>query len=160
MKMEPLRHRLDFQLGLNVDDTVDIVEDGIDLTFSLDELPDVGKKAFKSIVKEKIKLRGFVGSKSYYSPDQDRDDEGQFAPEGGGGSGGEDIEILSKNKIDDHKKTFSSSDLLHTYKIVKRGSKWCAVSEDGTRTMGCYSSRAGAAERLRQVEAAKAAKKD
>jgi len=45
-------------------------------------------------------------------------------------------------------------------KIVQREGQWCAVSADGSRSFGCYDTRAEAAERLRQVEAAKAAKGD
>ncbi len=44
--------------------------------------------------------------------------------------------------------------------ITQRGSKWCAVSEAGDVTFGCYATEAEARERLRQVEAAKAAKDD
>lgn len=46
-----------------------------------------------------------------------------------------------------------------SYKLQKRGNEWCAVSEDGTKTFGCYPTEAQARERLRQIEAIKAAKK-
>jgi hypothetical protein len=36
--------------------------------------------------------------------------------------------------------------------IRKKGSQWCVYSEDGSRTFGCYSSRAAAVKRLGQVE--------
>ena len=52
--------------------------------------------------------------------------------------------------------SFTESQLIHTYKLQKRGSQWCAVSEDGTKSLGCYPTEAEARERLRQVEAAKA----
>lgn len=42
-------------------------------------------------------------------------------------------------------------------RIVQREGKWCAVSEDGTKTLGCYDTEEAARERLRQVEAAVAA---
>jgi len=54
--------------------------------------------------------------------------------------------------------SFSELQLTHTYKLQKRGDEWCAISEDGTKTLGCYPTEAQANERLRQVEAAKAAK--
>ena len=54
---------------------------------------------------------------------------------------------------------FTEEQLANTYKIVKRGAQWCAVSEDGSHSMGCYPTEAQAKERLRQVEAAKAVKK-
>ncbi len=44
-------------------------------------------------------------------------------------------------------------------RIVLRDDEYCAVSEDGERSFGCFPTRAEAAERLRQVEAAAAAKK-
>ena len=44
--------------------------------------------------------------------------------------------------------------------ITKRSGKWCAVSEAGDVTFGCYATEVEARERLRQVEAAKAAKGD
>jgi hypothetical protein len=49
---------------------------------------------------------------------------------------------------------------IHEYKIEKRGGDkpWCVVSEDGSRDLGCFPTEAEANERLRQVEAAKAAK--
>src|SRR3990167_329609 len=37
-------------------------------------------------------------------------------------------------------------------RIVKRGSQWCVVSEDGDKNLGCKSSEAGARKRLQQVE--------
>lgn len=45
-------------------------------------------------------------------------------------------------------------------RIVERDGEFCAVSEDGSRSFGCYSTREQAAERLRQVEAAVAAQKN
>ena len=53
---------------------------------------------------------------------------------------------------------FTEPQLFRTYKLQKRGNEWCAVSEDGTKTLGCYPTEAQANERLRQIEAAKAAK--
>lgn len=43
------------------------------------------------------------------------------------------------------------------FKVEKRGNEYCAVSEDGSRSFGCYPTEDEARERLRQVEAAKAA---
>ncbi len=43
-------------------------------------------------------------------------------------------------------------------KIVRQGGQFCAVSEDGSRSFGCFPTTEEAGERLRQVEAAKAAK--
>lgn len=37
-------------------------------------------------------------------------------------------------------------------KIIKKGSKWCVVSEDGTRNLGCYPSEDQAKKRLQQIE--------
>jgi hypothetical protein len=37
-------------------------------------------------------------------------------------------------------------------RIVKRGSQWCVVSEDGSKNLGCSPTREGAVQRLRQVE--------
>lgn len=37
-------------------------------------------------------------------------------------------------------------------RIVKKGSKWCVVSEDGTKNLGCSPTREGAVQRLKQVE--------
>lgn len=45
-------------------------------------------------------------------------------------------------------------------KLAKRGGKWVALSADGTKELGTYDTEAEARERLRQVEAAKAAKDD
>jgi hypothetical protein len=39
-----------------------------------------------------------------------------------------------------------------TAKIIKKGSQWCVVSEDGSKNLGCSDSREGAEKRLRQVE--------
>lgn len=50
------------------------------------------------------------------------------------------------------------SDHHAIYKIVRRDGQFCAVSEDGEHSFGCYPTEAEARERLRQVEAAKAAK--
>lgn len=41
-------------------------------------------------------------------------------------------------------------------KIVRRQGQFCAVSEDGSRSLGCFDTAEQAGERLRQVEAAKA----
>jgi hypothetical protein len=43
--------------------------------------------------------------------------------------------------------------------IVKRGGKWCVVSEKTGRNMGCYGTKAEAAHRLKQVEFFKHLKK-
>lgn len=43
-------------------------------------------------------------------------------------------------------------------KIEERDGKYCAVSADGSRSFGCFPTEQAARERLRQVEAAKAAK--
>ena len=53
-------------------------------------------------------------------------------------------------------RNFTELQLTHTYKLQKRGNEWCAVSEDGTKSLGCYPTEAKARERLRQVEAARA----
>lgn len=45
-------------------------------------------------------------------------------------------------------------------KLAKREGKWVALSEDGSKELGTYDTEAEARERLRQVEAAKAAKDD
>lgn len=39
-----------------------------------------------------------------------------------------------------------------TLKIQKKDSQWCAVSEDGSRSFGCYDSKEKAIKRLQQVE--------
>lgn len=44
--------------------------------------------------------------------------------------------------------------------IVKKGGKWCAMSASGDKSLGCYDTKGEALERLRQVEAAKAASLD
>jgi hypothetical protein len=49
---------------------------------------------------------------------------------------------------------------MKTDRLEQRDGKWCAVSEDGTRSFGCFDTEGEARERLRQVEAAKAAKGD
>ena len=49
--------------------------------------------------------------------------------------------------------------MIHEDKIEKRGSEWVVLSMSG-REMGTYSSEGDARERLRQIEAAKAAKGD
>jgi len=36
--------------------------------------------------------------------------------------------------------------------IRKRGNKYCVLSKDGDRNLGCYDSKKQASERLRQVE--------
>ncbi len=36
--------------------------------------------------------------------------------------------------------------------IVKKGSKWCVVSEKSGRSLGCYKTKKEALHRLRQVE--------
>lgn len=36
--------------------------------------------------------------------------------------------------------------------IRKRGNKWCVLSEDGTKNLGCYDSKEAAQKRLRQIE--------
>lgn len=51
-----------------------------------------------------------------------------------------------------------TGDEVYVYKIQKRGNEWCVVSEDGTKKLGCYPTEKQARERLRQIEAAKAAK--
>lgn len=43
-------------------------------------------------------------------------------------------------------------------KIVRREGQWCAVSADGSKSFGCFDTESEARERLRQVEAAKAAR--
>jgi hypothetical protein len=43
---------------------------------------------------------------------------------------------------------------VHADRIEQHGLQWCAVSEDGSRSLGCYDTEAEARERLRQVEAA------
>ena len=45
-----------------------------------------------------------------------------------------------------------------TARIVKRGDKYCVVSEDGSKNLGCSSTREGAQKRLQQVEFFKHAK--
>jgi hypothetical protein len=45
-------------------------------------------------------------------------------------------------------------------RLEQRDGEWCAVSEDGSRSFGCYPTEGEARERLRQVEAAKAARGD
>lgn len=39
-----------------------------------------------------------------------------------------------------------------TARVVKRGDKWCVVSEDGTKNLGCSKTKEGAQKRLQQVE--------
>ena len=51
-----------------------------------------------------------------------------------------------------------TGDEVHTHKIQKSGDEWCVVSEDGEKKLGCYPTEKQARERLRQIEAAKAAK--
>jgi hypothetical protein len=41
---------------------------------------------------------------------------------------------------------------LLTEVIVKKGSKWCLYSKDGSRNLGCYPDKEGAAKRERQVQ--------
>ncbi len=36
--------------------------------------------------------------------------------------------------------------------IIKKGGKWCVVSEKTGRNFGCYATKAEAAHRLKQVE--------
>lgn len=43
--------------------------------------------------------------------------------------------------------------------IVKKKGKWCVISEKTGRSFGCYTSKAGAAKRLRQIEFFKHKKK-
>lgn len=43
--------------------------------------------------------------------------------------------------------------------IVKKGSKWCVLSEKTGRSFGCYKTKKEAAVRLRQVEYFKHLKK-
>ena len=50
--------------------------------------------------------------------------------------------------------------MLRADRIEQREGEFCAVSEDGRRSFGCYATEEEAAERLRQVEAAVAAKGD
>ena len=47
---------------------------------------------------------------------------------------------------------------MHADRIEKHGRQWCAVSQDGAKSLGCYDTEAEARERLRQVEAAVEAK--
>ena len=47
---------------------------------------------------------------------------------------------------------------MHADRIEQHGRQWCAVSEDGSKSLGCYDTEAEARERLRQVEAAIEAK--
>lgn len=47
---------------------------------------------------------------------------------------------------------------IAAFRLDQRDGEWCAVSEDGRRSFGCYPTEAEARERLRQVEAAKAAR--
>lgn len=49
---------------------------------------------------------------------------------------------------------------MHADRIEQREGKWCAVSEDGTKSFGCFDTEPEARERLRQVEAGKAARGD
>ena len=35
--------------------------------------------------------------------------------------------------------------------IRKRGSKWCLLSKDGTKNLGCFDTKAGAEKREKQV---------
>ncbi len=51
-----------------------------------------------------------------------------------------------------------TGDEIHDYKIQKSGGEWCVVSEDGAKKLGCFPTEKQARERLRQIEAAKAAK--
>src|SRR6185436_6176811 len=37
-------------------------------------------------------------------------------------------------------------------RIVKKGDKWCVVSEDGSKNLGCSTTKEGAVKRLREVE--------
>lgn len=37
-------------------------------------------------------------------------------------------------------------------RIVKKGNKWCVVSEDGSQNLGCSATKEGAVKRLREVE--------
>jgi len=39
-----------------------------------------------------------------------------------------------------------------TARIVKKGSQWCVVSEDGSKNLGCSNTKEGAVQRLREVE--------
>lgn len=55
--------------------------------------------------KSTLELGRFLGKKDYYSPDQDRDEEGQFAPEGvgvrsGEGGGKKGADALSEGERD------------------------------------------------------------
>jgi hypothetical protein len=45
---------------------------------------------------------------------------------------------------------------LHAYKIQKRGEKWCVLTEDGSKTLGCHDSEEKAQAQLGAVEASKA----
>lgn len=49
-------------------------------------------------------------------------------------------------------------ELVKEFKIVQKDGEFCAVSEDGETSFGCFPTEEEARERLRQVEAAKAAK--
>lgn len=48
----------------------------------------------------------------------------------------------------------------HADRIEQREGKWCAVSKDGNTVFGCFDTEPEARERLRQVEAGKAARGD
>lgn len=45
----------------------------------------------------------------------------------------------------------------HDHTIVKRGTKWCVTSKDGSKTLGCHDTEAEAKAQLAAVEASKAA---
>ena len=53
---------------------------------------------------------------------------------------------------------FTEPQLFRTYKLQKRGNEWCAVSEDGTKTLGSYTTEAQVNVLLSQIHAATAAK--
>lgn len=77
--------------------------------------------------------------------------------------GGAVIESLSPGQffeLMEERQAQAKADKELEKRIVERDGKWCAVSEDGSRSFGCYDTRAEAAERLRQVEAAVAAQKN
>lgn len=50
------------------------------------------------------------------------------------------------------------TDVFAEFKVEKRGDEFCAVSEDGETSFGCFPTEAEAKDRLKQVEAAKKAK--
>ena len=70
------------------------------------------------------------------------------------------IDIFKKAEVPDYRAKqlavrYHYVILAVQYKIVKRGARYCVTTEDGSRTLGCHSTRAEALKQLRAVEANK-----